>query len=202
MSKTELYPVIIPDFCGGRPVLEILEAVLKGGAKIVQLRDKKQPEKYAADFRRLTTYFRAQFIINDSIEVALRANADGVHIGQEDIGLIIARRFAPHHKIGVSVNNLEEARLAQKHGATYITLGVAFPTRTKPDVKHVTGLHFIRQAAPKLDIPTAAIGGINFSNIDQVVATGVKYIAIASAITQAPNVEQATRDFIARCARI
>lgn len=198
-KDTDIYPVITPAFCGGRDPLFVLEATLKGGAKVVQLREKIEPEKYAADFRQLTTQYGALFIVNDSIEIALKYKADGVHIGQEDIALAAARKLAPDLIIGVSVNSLEEAKIAQKEGADYITAGVAFPTKTKTDVKSVTGLDLIREiVAAELALPLVTIGGINCDNIDQILALGIKHIAMATAITQAEDVEAATHYFVGR----
>ncbi len=195
-KQTDIYPVITPEFCAGRPPVEVLEAVLRGGAKIVQLRDKKSPEKYAADFREITNKYNALLIINDFIDIAIKHDADGIHIGQEDISIIEARTSLPDKIIGVSINTGEEALFAQENGASYVNIGVIFPTKTKNNVKSVTGLGLIRQISPHLKIPYTVIGGINQSNIKEVLEAGARHIAIASAITEAEDVESSAKSFI------
>lgn len=195
-EETDLYPVITPELCAGRDPLAVLLGVLKGGARIVQLRDKKDPERYAANFRRLTKKYGALFFVNDDLDLALRSGADGLHIGQGDISLFEVKRRAPRLMVGVSINTWEEAREAEEGGADYLTIGVAFPTKSKLDVKVVTGLELIREIAPQLRIPFVAIGGINRENIGQLLAIGVRHIAMITALSEAPDVEKATRELI------
>ncbi|MBN2057254.1 MAG: thiamine phosphate synthase, partial [Candidatus Saganbacteria bacterium] len=108
-KETDVYPVITPGFCNGRSPLVILEAVLDGGAKIVQLRDKELPERYAADFRQMTRRYDALFIMNDSVDLAVTFGADGVHLGEDDLPVAEARQKLPDLLIGASVRDLDQA---------------------------------------------------------------------------------------------
>lgn len=194
--KSSVYPVITPEFCGNRTPKEVLEMVLLGGAKIVQLREKEFPEKYAENFRKITNEHGALLIINDFVDIALKYGADGVHIGQEDLSLKETRAKAPDLVIGVSVNTKDEAIFAQENGASYVNLGVAFPTKTKTDIKLVTGIAFIKEVSPLLKIPYTVIGGIKKENIEELLKIGARHIAIATAITEAIDPKEETRYFI------
>jgi thiamine-phosphate pyrophosphorylase len=191
-----IYPVITPEYCKGRSPLEVLESTLKGGAKIVQLRDKKDPERYAADFRKITSKYNVLLIINDSIDLALKYMADGVHLGKSDLPVAEARKKTSDLIIGASVENLDQALKAEEDGASYITIGPIFNTGTKKDIGVPVGIEVIRQIIPKVKIPVSAIGGINKSNIQLVIDAGVKQIAMITAITEAEDVEKATREMI------
>ncbi|MBU2495717.1 MAG: thiamine phosphate synthase [Candidatus Omnitrophota bacterium] len=192
-SRTDIYPVLTPEFCCGRPFLEILEAVLAGGARIVQLRDKEDPNRFAADFRRLTDNYNALLIINDSPEAALEIGADGVHLGQEDPPVSEARKRAPDLLIGASTHNLSQALTAQKNGASYVNIGPIFPTKTKERLTDFVGCEAIKEVSPYLAIPFTVMGGINTENIEKVLAAGARHIAMITTITQADNVIETTR---------
>lgn len=192
----DLYPIITPGFTRGRPILEVLEAVLKSGAKIVQLRDKEDPFRYAADFRKITKAYGALLIINDSLEAALKAGADGVHLGSKDLDIKTARQKAPKLIIGASATDLKETLAAEAAGADYIGAGPIFPTSTKLDIERVLGIEGLREIVTKVKIPVVAIGGINQSNLSQVLATGCRSIAMITAITEADDIEATTRQFI------
>jgi len=195
-AETNIYPVITPEFCAGRSPLDVLESVLKGGAKIVQLRDKADPERYASAFRKTSDKYGALLMINDSVDLALRYNADGVHLGKTDLSVAEARKRAPELLIGASAHNLEEALAAQEAGASYVNIGPIFPTRTKPGVKTFLGVQSIREIAPHLRIPFTVMGGIKLDNIRKVLKAGARHIAMITAITQAEDVEGTTREFI------
>ena len=195
-KKTTLYPVITPGFTRGRSVIEILEAILAGGAQIVQLRDKQDPGRYAAEFRRLTGHYGALLIINDSLETALKYEADGVHLGQTDLAIGDARLAAPDLLIGFSANSLEGALTAEEKGATYVALGPIFPTQTKPDAGEALGIESLMEIRSKIQIPLVAIGGINAENINQVINAGIKHIAMITALTETSDIERATRGFL------
>ena len=197
--KTDIYPVITPEFCKERSPIRILESCLKGGAKIVLLRDKKDPEKYAADFRKITNRYNALLIINDSLEIALKHNADGIHLGINDLPINEARRLAPELLIGASIHNLQEALSAQDNGASYINIGPIFLTKTKPGVKRFLGVEAIREISPHIKIPFTVMGGINKENILQVLDIGARHIAMVTAITEAEDVEKTAQEFIRLC---
>jgi len=195
-KKTTLYPVITPGFTKGRSVIEILEAILSGGAKIVQLRDKEDPARYAALFRRRTEYYKALLIINDSLETALKYGADGVHLGKSDLVLKKARAAAPELLIGSSVTSLKEALAAEGAGATYVALGPIFYTLTKPNAGEPLGVKTLEEVLSNIKVPLVAIGGINKDNLGEVLAVGVRHVAMITALTEAPDIERATRGFL------
>jgi thiamine-phosphate pyrophosphorylase len=189
-----IYPVITPEFCKGRSPVKILESVLKGGVRIVQLRDKTDPERYAADFRKITSKHNALLIVNDSVNIALKYKADGIHLGQKDMPVKEARRLAPDLIIGVSCHDLGEALKAQDDGASYVNIGPIFETKTKsmPPI----GVETIKKIAPHLKIPFTVMGGINKGNIAEVINAGARRIAMVTAITESSNVEETVKEFI------
>ncbi|OGC25135.1 thiamine-phosphate diphosphorylase [candidate division WOR-1 bacterium RIFOXYC2_FULL_37_10] len=195
--KTDIYPVITPSFCKGRSPIFVLQEVLAGGAKIVQLRDKQEPERHAQKFREITEKYNALLIINDSVDLALKFNADGVHLGQGDLPLIEAREKAPELIIGVSAHNLKEALFAQENGASYVNLGPIFQTKTKEKLSIFLGVAAIKEIAPCLKIPFTVMGGINKDNIDQVLEAGARRVAMVTGITETENVAETVR-FLAR----
>jgi len=187
-----IYPVI--------DSVEALLAVIAGGAKIVQLRNKKLSKKdfyaLALEFRKKTLENEVILIINDHMDIALAVKADGVHLGQEDLPLQVARRLAPEMIIGVSTHNLDEALVAEQSGATYINIGPIFKTQTK-DMQPI-GIEAIKQIAPKIKIPFTVMGGITLDNIDQVLKAGARRIAVVTAITRAENMKKATKELIGK----
>jgi len=194
-GRLRIYPVITPEFCK-KPVLEVLESALKGGVRIVQLRDKTDPERYASDFRRITSNYGSLLIVNDSVEIALKYKADGVHLGQNDMTVSEARRLAPRLIIGASSHNLQEALKAQNDGASYVNIGPIFPTKTKGGLTEFIGTKAIKEIAPHLKIPFTVMGGINKRNIQEVIDAGARRIAMITAITEPDNVEETVKEFI------
>jgi len=190
----DIYPVTCEELSAGRSNLEVLEAVIRGGAKIIQLREKDHPSRVlyelALRFREITARADVLLIINDRLDIALAVKADGVHLGQDDLPLIAARKMAPELLIGISTHSLEEALQAQADGADYINIGPIFPTKTKKGAGISLGPDAITPIKQKLDIPFTAMGGINESNIDQVLAKGANRVAMVTAITQAPDIAE------------
>jgi thiamine-phosphate pyrophosphorylase len=125
-------------------------------------------------------------IIDDRLDLALASAADGVHLGQEDLPLEVARRLAPELIIGASTHSLEEALAAEAAGASYLNIGPIFATRTKPDAIPL-GPEALERIAPHLRLPWTTMGGINLSNIGQVVARGARHPAVMSAVTAAAD---------------
>ncbi|RJR47674.1 MAG: thiamine phosphate synthase [Deltaproteobacteria bacterium] len=189
-EKADLYVVITSDFCAGRPPREILGKTLATGVKIVQLREKALSGRdlyhLALEFRRLTEAAGALLIIDDRLDIALASGADGVHLGQEDLPLDVARRLAPDLIIGASTHSLAEALAAEAAGASYVNIGPIFATRTKPAMTPL-GPEAIDRIAPRLKIPWTTMGGINLANIGQVVARGARHPAVMSAVTGAAD---------------
>ena len=195
-EKADLYVVITEAFCAGRPSLSVLDQVLAAGVSLVQLREKdlegRNLYELAVAYRRRTAAAGALLIIDDRLDIALAAGADGVHLGQADLPVAAARRVALELIVGASSHSLEEALVAQEAGAGYVNIGPIFPTATKPDAVFL-GLDAISRIAPRLRIPWSTMGGINQSNIAQVVARGARHPAVMSAVTAAPDIGAAAR---------
>jgi thiamine-phosphate pyrophosphorylase len=196
-GQIDIYPVTDQGLSLGRDNLQILGGLISGGAKIVQLRDKQLTKKelyqMAVAFRGKTAKAGMLLIINDHLDIALASGADGVHLGQDDLPLIAARGLASNLIIGVSIHNLDQALAAQKQGADYVNIGPIFATQTKETSMAPLGPDAIKKIAPHLDIPFTVMGGINLSNIQQVIQTGARKIAVVTAITKAIDVEQEVR---------
>jgi thiamine-phosphate pyrophosphorylase len=190
-EKADLYVVITEAFCAGRLSLSVLDQVLAAGVSLIQLREKdlegRDLYELAVAYRRRTAAAGALLIIDDRLDIALAAGADGVHLGQADLPVAAARRVAPELIVGASSHSLEEALVAQEAGAGYVNIGPIFPTATKPDAVFL-GLDAISRIAPRLRIPWSTMGGINQSNIAQVVARGARHPAVMSAVTAAPDI--------------
>ncbi len=186
---TGIYPVITEKFCKNKDWLKTLKAVLEGGAKIVQLREKEKSKKeilkMAEKYRALARGYKAVLIINDHIDIAMAAGADGVHLGQDDMPCIYARKIAPSMIIGVSTHNRKEALKAQKDGADYVNIGPVFPTKTKNNVYKPLGIKGIKRVSKGLKIPFTVMGGINRKNIGEASAAGAKRAALVTGITRA-----------------
>ncbi len=197
-EQTDIYAVITESFCAGRSALEVLDACLDAGVRIVQFREKdldgETLYKRAATFREHTQKAGALLLINDRIDIALAVDADGVHLGQQDLPMAAARRIAPDLILGASSHNLEEALSAQEAGASYVNIGPIFPTQTKAVPTGVVGPAMIDAIAPHLDIPYTCMGGIKAHNVDQIVCRGAKHIAVVTALTAAPDVAQAVTE--------
>jgi thiamine-phosphate pyrophosphorylase len=195
-ERADLYVVITEAFCAGRTSLEVLDRVLAAGVGIVQCREKDLEDRrlyeLAVEFRRRTEAAGALLIIDDRVDIALAAGADGVHLGQEDLPVATARGIAPDLVIGASSHSLEEALRAQEAGAGYVNIGPIFSTPTKPAAIPL-GVEAIQRIAPHLRISWSTMGGINQSNIAQVVAQGARHPAVMSAVTAAADVTAAAR---------
>jgi thiamine-phosphate pyrophosphorylase len=195
-EAADLYVVITEAFCAGRASLEVLDQVLAAGVRLVQCREKdldgRAYYELAREFRRRTAAAGALLIIDDRVDIALAAGADGVHLGQTDLPVAAARSIAPDLIIGASTHSLEEALAAQEAGAGYVNIGPIFPTATKPQAVSL-GPEAIAGIAPHLTIPWSAMGGINQDNIARVVAQGARHPAVMSAVTAAADVTAAAR---------
>ena len=194
-----LYAITGEPYHPGRDLIGVMEAAIRGGADIVQLRDKESPPSRLLDkaraLRELTRRYGVPFIVNDHPELALAAEADGVHLGQEDMPIAAARRMLGEDKIiGVSTHNIAQAREAVRQGADYIGVGPVYPTPTKPG-RPAAGLEFVRQAAAEIAIPWVAIGGITLDNADEVLDAGARRLCAVSAIVGSPDPEAISREF-------
>ncbi|MEW6594025.1 MAG: thiamine phosphate synthase [Thermodesulfobacteriota bacterium] len=201
VHEATVYPVSCEKLAGGRSDLEWLDAVLDGGARIVQLRDKVADARTfyakALAFREKTRAAGALFIVNDRLDIALLADADGVHLGNDDLPAEAVRRFAPNLLIGVSCNTEEQAATAEARGASYFNIGPLFPTRTKEEAREYVGVEAIRRFSARSPLPFTVMGGIKFDHLPQLTAAGARRIAVVTALTEAPDIAAATREWIA-----
>ena len=200
---SQLYIITDRALSKGRSITQVVAKAIAGGAGIIQLRDKESTAKKLIQdgfaLRKLTSEKDVIFIINDRVDVALVVDADGVHLGQDDFPINIARKIIGEDKIiGVSVGSVEEAIQAVKDSADYISIGSVFPTRTKPDAGDAVGTSIITEIKKYIDVPLVAIGGITADNIAKVAAAGADCAAVISAVVSADDVEEAARCLIKR----
>ncbi len=198
IKEARLYVLLTTNLCK-RPVIDTARLAISGGAEVLQLRGRDVPEKelhrLALELRELTKELGTVFIINDSPDIAKEVQADGLHIGQEDIPIEEARRLVGNDRlIGFSAHSLQEARHAQALGADYLGVGPIFRTDTKAQADPV-GTQLIGLIVREIDIPFFAIGGINTDNIREVLDAGAKRVAVCSAIVSQEDVLAATRCF-------
>ncbi len=195
--QADLYVVITEALCAGRRVQEILEMTLAAGVRLVQLREKDLNSRLlfelAVEFRRQTQAAGALLIINDRLDIAMAAGADGVHLGQDDLPVSAARHLGPELVIGASTHSLEEALAAQEAGASYVNIGPIFATMTK-EAATPLGPEMIDRVVPQLRIPWTTMGGIKKTNINQVVSRGARHPAVITAVTAAPDPTAAAKE--------
>ena len=196
-QQVDVYPVTCEELSGGRSNLEVLEAVIEGGANIIQLREKEYSKKdlynLALKFREITTRAGVLLIINDHVDIALSVEADGVHLGQDDLPVPVARQLAPELVIGASTHSLEQALQAEENGADYVNIGPIFITKTKEGVESSLGPAAIARISPQIRVPFTVMGGINEENIDQVLAEGARRVAMVTTITRAADIAATVR---------
>jgi thiamine-phosphate pyrophosphorylase len=187
-----LYLVTDRDLCGGRPLDEIVLAALRGGAACVQLREKNLPTRSfveeARSIKSLLAPFKVPLIINDRIDVALAVEAEGVHIGQEDMPYPLARRILGSRVIiGLSVETWDDVELAEQWDVDYLGVSPVFETPTKTDTRGTWGLEGIARIRAYSRHPLIAIGGLNATNAGAAMQAGADGIAVVSAICAAPD---------------
>jgi thiamine-phosphate pyrophosphorylase len=197
-EEVDLYPVTCAGLSAGRTNLEVVEAVISGGARIVQYREKNLPDgerfRQALAMRKLTARTGALLIINDRIDIALASGADGVHLGQGDLPVAAARQLAPELLIGASTHSLDDACTAQAAGADYVNIGPIFPTTTKEGLQDFLGPEAVAEIGPRLNVPFTVMGGITAGNMREVLARGARRIAVVTAVTEAPDIAGAVRE--------
>jgi thiamine-phosphate pyrophosphorylase len=194
LKEIDIYPVTCQELSEGRTNMEVLAAVLAGGAKIIQLREKHWSKKkiydLAIEFRKRIRSYDALLIINDHVDVALASGADGVHLGQEDLPVEAARKLASELIIGASSHSLKEALKAEKDGADYVNIGPIFLTKTKAEADHFLGPEAILEIAPQLTVPFTTMGGITLDNIHSVLKAGARRVAMITGITRAADITE------------
>ena len=177
---------------------EAVEAAIKGGATLIQLREKncssKEFYETAVSIKKITEKYNVPLIINDRVDIALAVDAEGVHVGQSDLPAKVVRKIIGNDKIvGVSARSQELAMKAYEDGADYLGVGAMYATSTKKDAKVITKeeLAKIRSSVP---IPIVVIGGVNENNVSDFKGTGIDGVAVVSAIIGKPDIEEATRN--------
>ena len=194
-----LYVVTDAQLSRGRSHRQVIDAAIRGGATIVQYREKsastRQMIDEALELRDLCRTRGVPFIVNDRVDVALAVDADGVHVGQDDMPASLARKLIGRGKIlGVSAENAEQARAAIADGADYVGAGAIFATATKADANKPIEIPGLLKIGGVCTIPMVGIGGINAPNAARVIRAGAAGIAVVSAIVSAEDAERAARE--------
>lgn len=197
LSSARLYAILDLGYVRPERALHVAGELLRGGADLLQLRGKKQSITELTDLarplHRLTSKAGVPLIINDHPEIARTVGAEGVHLGQDDLALEVARSLVPNDCwIGQSTHCLAQATAAAAAGADYIGFGPLFATPTKPDYAPI-GVEDIRAAHDRVTVPIFCIGGIKLANLPDVLDAGAKRVVIVSGLLQAPDVAAATR---------
>lgn len=193
-----LYAVTDRYWLNGARLYDKVEETLQGGATFIQLREKNLDEEEflneAIEIKELCKKYNVPFVINDNVDVALRMDADGVHVGQSDMEAGNVRQILGDNKIiGVSAQTVEQALLAQEQGADYLGVGAVFPTGSKDDAIEV-GPEMLRNICEAVDIPVVAIGGISKDNVRELAGSGIDGIAVISAIFGQKDLKAATEE--------
>lgn len=204
MKRTDLavYFIMGTANCTSDPLI-VLEESLKAGITIFQLREKgehalkgQKLEHFAIACQTLCKQYHVPFIVNDDVDLALKIDADGVHVGQDDKALEEIRTKFKGKIVGVSVHTKEEMMMAVGGGADYVGIGPIYQTKSKPDAKKPAGVTFLHQARTMYpEFPVVAIGGITEQNASEVVQAGADGVAVISAICESPNIPATVQSF-------
>ena len=201
-----LYAVTDRHWTGEKTLVQQTEEAIKGGATFVQIREKNLAEEKfyeeAVQLKELCEKYKIPFVVNDNVPLAKKINADGVHIGQDDMNVLEARKILGGQKIfGVSAQTVEEAVLAEKQGADYLGVGAVFPTGSKDDAVEVP-LKTLKKICSAVKIPVVAIGGISKENVSELKGSGICGISVISAIFAQKDIISATKDLKKRISSI
>lgn len=201
-----LYAVTDSRFAKKQSLLEQIEAALKGGVTCLQLREKNlDDEKFlqrALQVKRLCKKYHVPFIINDNVDVAIKCQADGIHVGQDDMDVKKVRQLVGDKMmIGLSVQTLDQALLAKEVGANYLGVGTVFNTTTKEDAIDVS-YETLKQICQSVDLPVVAIGGINKENMSLLKGSAIDGVALVSAIFSADNIEDECKQLLELAKRV
>lgn len=199
----ELYVVTDASLSRGLGHLESAKRAMKGGADVIQLRDKDMSGRELYDLgielAKATRREGALLIVNDRLDIALACGADGVHLGQDDLPVKEARQLAPRgFIIGASVGSVEEALDAERAGADYVALSPVFSTPSKADAGAGRGLEMLSRIRKAVSVPVIAIGGITMENVAAVIEAGADGVAVISAVIGQPDIEAAAMDLKAK----
>ena len=193
-----LYAVTDRHWLNGRTLVDVVKESLDGGVTMIQLREKSLDEgKFLEEAKELQALCRERhvpFIVNDNVDIAKAMDADGVHVGQDDMAALDARaKLGPVKVFGVSAQTVEEALLAEKQGADYLGVGAVFPTSSKSDVGEMS-YETLKAICKAVSIPVVAIGGISGENVGKLAGSGICGVAVISAIYAAKDVKAAAAD--------
>lgn len=192
-----LYAVTDRSWLGDRTLAQVVEDVLKGGATFLQLREKELDREAilaeAREIQAIAARYHVPFVINDSVDIALACDADGVHVGQNDLmGRDVRALIGPDKILGITANTVELAVAAERAGADYIGAGAVFGTTTKQNAKNLS-LDTLKAICQAVNIPVVAIGGINADNLPRLAGTGAAGAAVVSALFAQKDPEEAAR---------
>lgn len=198
-----IYGITAEIFSRGRKNIEVVKAMVKGGIKIVQYREKEDKsirEMYeeCKEIRKITRDHGVLFLVNDFIDIALLTDADGVHIGQDDLPVDEVRKLIGNKIIGISTHSAEQALKAVKDGVDYIGVGPIYKTYTKKNVCNPVGFEYLEYVVNNILLPFVAIGGIKENNIQEVIRRGAETIALVTEIAGADDIEAMVRRLQAR----
>jgi len=203
IKRWNLYLVTEETLSAGRKTIQIVKDALAGGVEVIQLRDKNLPVidrfRIGKEIRKITLEYDVDFIVDDRIDLALALDADGVHLGQEDLPLEVARRIlGPEKIIGISASNIKEAKVAEEGGADYLGVGSVYLTDSKKveEDHRSIGEEGVKSIKKNCSLPIVAIGGLKRENSPMIIQAGAGAIAVITALTQAQNVSDEARKFI------
>lgn len=193
-----LYAVTDRHWLNGRSLIEVVKESLEGGVTFLQLREKELDDesflKEAKELKALCREYKVPFVINDNVEIAIKTDADGVHVGQSDMEAgDVRKRLGPDKIIGVSAQTVEQAVLAEKRGADYLGVGAVFPTGSKDDADDVS-FETLKAICEAVSIPVVAIGGISKENAIKLKGSGICGVAVISAIYAASDIKEAAAE--------
>lgn len=199
LKKSILYCFTPDKFAGTRDVIDIVVAQIKGGADIIQLREKKLCDReklnLALRLREITLKHDVLLIINDDVDIAYFSGADGVHLGQNDIAPQYARQLLKHRIIGVSTHNVEQFKTAQNLDVDYVAIGPIFTTQSKEKPEPVIGINNLKNILKYKSKKVVGIGGIKYEHLEDVIRTGIDCVAVITGIIESANIEETTRKF-------
>lgn len=201
-----LYAVTDRAWLGGRRLEDDVEKALRGGATFLQIREKELDDaaflEQAKAVKAVAGRYGVPFVVNDNVAVAKAVDADGAHVGQSDMEAGDVRaQLGPDKIIGVSVQTVEQAVLAEKRGADYLGVGAVFPTATKQDAAEVS-FETLREICGTVSIPVVAIGGIHSENVMELAGSGIVGVAVVSAIFAAADIESAAAELAAKAREV
>ena len=191
-ESSDIYPVVSSEFCNGRDVCDIVANIARAGAKIVQIREKNLSDcamfELVAKCKLITSQYSMLLIVDDRLDIAMAAGADGVHLGQDDFPLPEAKKLAPEMLFGISTHNEAEIQKALAEQCSYLNIGPMFPTGTKSVACGALGFEKICELKKQVTCPVSVMGGIKEKHLEMLVANGFRHIAMVTEITQAANV--------------